>query len=120
MRAPARASKPERMRRALFASPILAGWASQALAQPSPGPAAGETAGGSRLALLIGNRVYPEPFDLPPTHKNVRDLSTALEGRGFKVTSALDQDPGQLRNTIQAFAKVASESPPDAPEQGVC
>jgi hypothetical protein len=30
------------------------------------------------------------------------------------VTSALDQDPAALRNTIQAFAKVASTSPPNA------
>ena len=85
-----------------------------ALAQLAPSLPAGEAAGGSRLALLIGNRVYPQPFDLPPTHKNVRDLGAALELRGFKVTSALDQDPAQLRSTIQAFAKIAAESPPDA------
>jgi hypothetical protein len=106
-------SRPDRRRRALVAAPLLASvapWAGEAVAQ-QPG---GEAAGGSRLALLIGNRVYPQPFDLPPTHKNVRDLGAALERRGFKVTSALDQDPAQLRNTIQAFARAAAESPPDA------
>jgi len=109
-------SRPDRARRALVAAPILAGgagWTGQALGQLSPG-LPGEAAGGSRLALLIGNRVYPQPFDLPPTHKNVRDLGAGLERRGFKVTSSLDQDPVQLRSTIQAFAKTAAEAPPDA------
>ena len=93
-----------------------AGWAARAFAQAASASAgaAGGAAGHSRLALLIGNRAYPQPFDLPPTHKNVRDLAAALEKRGFQVTSALDQDPGQLRSTIQAFAKGAAESPPDA------
>jgi len=90
-----------------------AGWMGRALAQAAPAVAAA-AAGTSRLALLIGNRAYPQPFDLPPTHKNVRDLAAALEKRGFRVTSALDQDPNQLRSTIQAFAKVAADSPPDA------
>ena len=107
---------PDEARRALVAAPLLAagtGWAGSAFGQLSPA-AAGSAQGSSRLALLIGNRVYPQPFDLPPTHKNVRDLGAALEGRGFKVTAALDQDPNQLRSTIQAFAKVAAESPPNA------
>ena len=30
-----------------------------------------------RLALLIGNRAYPPPFDLPPVHKNVREIGRA-------------------------------------------
>jgi hypothetical protein len=82
------------------------------------GPATSQTASASdspvRLALLVGNRVYPNPFDLPPVHKNVRDLGAALEKRGFHVTAALDQDPDALRSTIQAFARVAGQSPPDA------
>ena len=113
-RAGAPRSRPDRRRRALLAAPLLAGvapWAGEAVAQQAP---AGEAAGGSRLALLIGNRVYPQPFDLPPTHKNVRDLGAALERRGFKVTSALDQDPAALRRTIQEFAKRVQNSPPDA------
>jgi hypothetical protein len=107
--------RPDEARRALVAAPLLAGagWAGSAFAQLSPG-GAGEAQSSTRLALLIGNRVYPQPFDLPPTHKNVRDLGAALEARGFKVTAALDQDPSQLRSTIQAFAKVAAESPSNA------
>ncbi len=107
---------PDEVRRALVAAPLLAagtGWTASAFGQPSSG-STGDSTGSARLALLIGNRVYPQPFDLPPTHKNVRDLGAALEARGFKVTAALDQDPTQLRSTIQAFAKVAAESPPDA------
>ncbi|MEY2837784.1 MAG: hypothetical protein RJB60_83 [Pseudomonadota bacterium] len=69
---------------------------------------------GVRLALLVGNRVYPSPFDLPPVHKNVRDLKAALEARGFQVTTAVDQDPGTQRNTVSAFAKTVSAAPSDA------
>ncbi len=113
----ARDSSPDAARRAFVAAPLIAAgtsWAADALAQLSPALPVDDAQGSSRLALLIGNRVYPQPFDLPPTHKNVRDLAAGLERRGFKVTSALDQDPAQLRNTIQAFAKVAADSPPNA------
>ena len=35
-----------------------------------------------RLALVIGNRNCPEPFDLPSIHKKARDVHLALiEGR---------------------------------------
>ena len=100
-------------RRALITAPFaLAGssWVAPAAAQQ----ASAETESPVRLALLIGNRVYPDPFDLPPVHKNVRDLGAALEKRNFTVTAALDQDPDSLRRTIQAFAKAANESPPNA------
>jgi hypothetical protein len=69
---------------------------------------------GVRLALLVGNRVYPSPFDLPPVHKNVRDLKAALEARGFQVTTAVDQDAATQRNTVSTFAKAVSAAPPDA------
>ncbi len=81
------------------------------------GPSWGQVApaeGGARLALLIGNRAYPAGFDLPPTHKNVRDLAAALEKRGFVVTSTVDQDPAALKRTLAEFAKTAQASPPDA------
>jgi hypothetical protein len=104
-------------RRAIVSLPLAAAgaaWGNKAFAQfaPSDAGAGVDAAGAARIALLIGNRVYPEPFELPPAYKNVRDLSGALERRGFKVTSALDQNPAQLRATLQAFAKVAAESPP--------
>ena len=103
----------DRARRALVAAPLAlagTGWAGEALSQP----AVADTESTTRLALLIGNRAYPSPFELPPIHKNVRDLGAALEKRNFTVTAALDQDPDALRGTIQAFAKVANQAPPNA------
>jgi hypothetical protein len=105
---------PDALRRALVSLPLLAAggtWSTNAAAQTTDTE---DPQSGTRLALVVGNRAYPTPFDLPPTHKNVRDLSAALEKRGFTVTSALDQNPDQLRTTIQAFAKTAAESPPNA------
>lgn len=67
-----------------------------------------------RLALLLGNRVYPSPHDLPPVHKNVRDLGAALQQRDFKVTAAVDLEPAAQRRAIQAFAAQAQAAPPDA------
>jgi uncharacterized caspase-like protein len=103
---------PGLRRRTVLGAPFALAGAGLAAA----GPATAQTATDDpvRLALLIGNRVYPEPFDLPPTHKNVRDLTAALEKRGFKVTAALDQNPDALRATIQSFAKVANAAPPNA------
>lgn len=91
--------------------PALAPGLAQAAGYGSSAPKVGSA---TRLALLVGNRVYPSPFDLPPVHKNVRDLKSALEGRGFKVTSSVDQDPDTLRRTAQAFAKEVANAPPDA------
>jgi hypothetical protein len=115
--------KPDQRRRAFVSLPLaLTGgaWAwAQAQAQAqSPAPSSPRPAqaaqGPIRLALLIGNRAYPAPFDLPPVYKNVRDLTAALEKRNFKVTAALDQDPAALRATIQAFTRVTAEAPADA------
>jgi hypothetical protein len=92
------------------------GWRA-ARAQDAPRSAEDAAADGAnspRLALLIGNRVYPPPFDLPPVHKNIRDMTAALEKRGFKVTAAIDQDPAALRGTIDGFAKSAQAAPPNA------
>ena len=106
---------PDERRRALLSLPLAAAgvaWGETAFAQVATGSQI--TRDAPRLALLIGNRVYPEPFELPPVYKNVRDLTGALTQRGFKVTSALDQNPAQLKATIEAFAKVAADSPPNA------
>jgi hypothetical protein len=70
--------------------------------------------GAQRLALVIGNRQYPTPHDLPPIHKNVRDVKEALEKRGFTVTSALDLDVAQTRRAIEDFVRVVQAAPPDA------
>src|SRR5690606_33833896 len=68
----------------------------------------------TRLALLMGNRIYPSPFDLPPVHKNVRDLKAALEKRGFKVTTAVDLDPAALHKVVAQFARTVQSAPADA------
>ena len=106
---PARRIDCDITRRTLISLPmVLAATAvrgQQGSAEPAPA---------ARLALLIGNRVYPDPFDLPPTHKNVHDLEAALAQRDFKVTSAYDQTPAALRATIATFAKEAREAPADA------
>ncbi|MCW5665832.1 MAG: caspase family protein [Piscinibacter sp.] len=80
--------------------------AAQRIAPDAPAPV--------RLALLLGNGLYPSPHDLPPIHKNVRDLGAALEQRDFRVSTALDLDPAAQRRTIQAFAAEARAAPPDA------
>ncbi len=123
-------------RRQLLGWPVaacwpLAAWGSAAQAQgygygsaaPARAPAAATNATVSagaagtqtRLALLMGNRVYPSPFDLPPVHKNVRDLKASLEKRGFNVTAAVDLDPASLKRVIQKFAQDVAAAPADAP-----
>ena len=106
----------DKRRRTVVSLPLLAAgaaWGGSAFAQPAA-DTGGDSQGAVRLALLVGNRVYPDPFDLPPAYKNVRDLAGVLERRGFKVTSVLDQNPAQLHSAIQAFAKVAADTPPNA------
>ncbi|MEY4749146.1 MAG: hypothetical protein RIQ60_1360 [Pseudomonadota bacterium] len=68
----------------------------------------------ARLALLIGNRAYPDGDDLPPVHKNVRDLKAALERRGFAVTDALDIDLPSARTVVANFSRQLRDAPPDA------
>ena len=67
-----------------------------------------------RLALLIGNRDYPDGQDLPPIHKNVRDLRAALENRGFKVSEALDADLTTARAGLQRFVDQVKAVPPES------
>ena len=89
-------------------------------AQPAAGP--GDAAAATelpppdpgRLALVIGNRSYPEPFDLPSIHKNARDVHLALRQRGFASTLVLDADPAMARQAVQAFVNQAQGAPADA------
>lgn len=67
-----------------------------------------------RLALLMGNRDYPAPFDLPPIPKNIRDLDASLERRGFKVTTAIDLDLPSARRALDRFVADAAASPSNA------
>jgi len=96
-------------RRVLLAAPLAL-----AAARTAAQTASSSEESTTRLALVVGNRNYPEPFDLPPIPKNVRDVAGALEKRGFKVSSAIDQKPDELRSTIQAFARTANAAPPNA------
>lgn len=99
-------------RRFLWGSLLGAGLA----ARPARGAAAPARPSGPevRLALLLGNRSYPQPFDLPPIPKNLRDLEAVLVRRGFAVTSALDLDLPAARRVLDQFITQAAASPPDA------
>jgi hypothetical protein len=95
-------------------------WAQQAApAEPTPSAPPKESTPPAppkeppRLALLIGNRDYPEGDDLPPIHKNVRDLRTVLEKRGFKVTEGLDLDLVQANALMQTFVSQVRAAPPE-------
>lgn len=65
-----------------------------------------------RLALLLGNRDYPGGEDLPPIHKNVRDLGQALKERGFTVTEGLDLSLEDARQAMAGFAAQVRAAPP--------
>ncbi len=111
-RAPGRTSSALRIQRRrwlqwLGAAVAGSGAGSQVLAQ------AGDTEP-PRLALLIGNRDYPDGDDLPPIHKNVNDLRTALEHRGFKVTVGLDLDLAKAQAAVTTFAAQVNAAPPEA------
>jgi hypothetical protein len=84
----------------------------------APDPAAIANAPGvsepPRLALLIGNRDYPDGEDLPPIHKNVRDLRAVLEKRGFTVSEGLDLDNAGARAAMEKFAAAVRAAPADA------
>ena len=67
-----------------------------------------------RLALLIGNRAYPDGQDLPPIHKNVHDLTSALQKRGFTVTDGLDEDLAGARALVESFAATVRAAPANA------
>jgi hypothetical protein len=75
---------------------------------------AGEGPEPPRLALLIGNREYPDGEDLPPIYKNVHDLRAALEFRGFTVTDALDVDLPTARGLLERFAATVRAAPADS------
>lgn len=95
-------------RRAIFLGALsLLKLKAAAAATASPGS-------GVRLALLLGNRDYPAPQDLPPIPKNLRDLKAALEAKGFAVTEALDLDLPRAKAAIAEFSRKVSAAPADA------
>lgn len=100
-------------RRFLWGSLLSAGLAVRPVAHAAEPPQQ-QPSSEVRLALLLGNRSYPQPFDLPPIPKNLRDLEAVLERRGFKVTSALDLDLPAARRMLEQFIAEAAASPADA------
>lgn len=88
------------------------GWPGLAGAADTPNSA--DRAEPPRLALLIGNRAYPGGEDLPPIHKNVRDLNAALQKRGFTVTDGLDLDLPAARSLVARFVASVKAAPADA------
>ena len=81
-------------------------------ARPQPAGDTPSAAEPPRLALLLGNRDYPGGEDLPPIHKNVRDLSSALQARGFTVSEGLDLSLEQARQAMATFAAQVRAAPP--------
>ncbi len=92
-----------------FGRPVA--WAQQQAPAEATPPAAPKEP--PRLALLIGNRDYPDGDDLPPIHKNVRDLRAVLEKRGFTVTEGLDLDLAQANTLMQTFLAQVRAAPPE-------
>ena len=138
MTKPTRAAHPARClssRRSFClraASAIGANWAPIAYAQAAAqGTAAAEAAASGaaaaasapnesippdpgRLALVIGNRQYPSPFDLPPIHKNAHDVAQALRRRGFHSEVVLDANLAQVRQAVDGFSRKVQAAPADS------
>lgn len=57
----------------------------------------------TKLALLIGNRDYPNRKDIAPAHKNVRDLKEILEYYEFKVRDFRDLDGLAMARVLAEF-----------------
>ena len=111
-RRPSARNHPSR-RTVLRWSALAAGWAVAGPGFGQTGPVA-DGPEPPRLALLIGNREYPGGEDLPPIHKNVRDLRAALEKRGFSVSDALDLDLSKAREAMVAFAAIVKAAPAES------
>jgi hypothetical protein len=75
---------------------------------------ADEPASQKRLALVVGNHDYPNPFELPPIPKNVRDVAEVLAMRGFEVTALGDLVAPVFRAALKTFADKVRAAPPDA------
>ena len=84
------------------------------LAQTAPGqPIQDIYAPRTKLALLIGNRDYPNRKDIAPAHKNVRDLKDILEYYEFKVRDHVDLDALGMARVMAEFGsevRAANES----------
>jgi len=107
-----------RLWQAAFAATLAVPRAGHSAAAPlgAPGSAAAPQAAPdpARLALVIGNRQYPEPFDLPSIHTNAQEVQAALAQRGFQTSTVLDADPAAARSAVERFTAAAQAAPADA------
>ena len=93
-----------------WSAAAAAGWALPGLGQAQTP----SHTGGARLALLIGNREYPAPYDLPSMGKNVQDLGAALGRRGFEVRAHVDIGLSEARDVLADFARRVATAGDDA------
>jgi len=90
--------------------------AAGALAWPlssSAQTAVSSTASSPRVALLVGNRNYPDGQDLPSMHTNARQLQAALDALGFTCTVELDLGRADAVQAVDRFARMVSGMPAD-------
>lgn len=83
-------------------------------AQPDEAPrAAGEPPPGTRLALLVCCRTYPDGKNIWPAHKNGRDLEAALRRHGFEVQVENDLDRAAFASSVSRFKQRMRALPDD-------
>ena len=58
-----------------------------------------------KLALVISNGEYLADKSLPPSRKNLVDMTAALQGVGFDVEAHLDLGKGEFKETVAAYAR---------------
>ncbi|MBT9489224.1 MAG: caspase family protein [Rubrivivax sp.] len=102
-------------RRLLAAGSVaaLGPWAGPFAQSQSQSQAQGGQAVTGRIALLIGNRDYPDNQDLPPMHTNVARVGAALQALGFQVTVLRDLSRDQSIQSAEAFGQQLRALPPD-------
>jgi hypothetical protein len=88
------------------AATLAAGW-------PLPRRAVAQAAPDARIALLIGNRDYPEPQDLPSMRTNAERLGTALRALDFEVTLLTDLQRAASLQALEAFGRRLRALPPN-------
>jgi len=69
---------------------------------------AGPAEADRRVALVIGNSTYEFASRLPNPENDARDMAALLEGIGFDVTLALDQNFQSMRIALRDFADKAA------------
>ena len=58
-----------------------------------------------RVALVVGNSTYAHIGRLPNPDNDARDISAALRGLGFEVTTEFDADRVELTAALRAFTR---------------